>query len=380
MTPPDQPDSLFIGLMSGTSADGIDAALVQFPQQGGCRLIHGCTLPWDEALRTTLLELGQGTATICIDNIAQLDAQIGRIFADSARQLLTKSDTAPQQVKAIGSHGQTIRHRPDGRWPFTWQIGDPNYIAEHTGITTIADFRRRDMAAGGQGAPLMPAFHYAMLGSATEDRAVLNLGGIANLSLLDHQGGVRGFDTGPANALLDAWCLQHQGVHFDQEGRFAASGQVHTALLTALLDEPWFALPLPKSTGREVFHLDWVRSRFDIDQLTAADVQATLLELSAITITQALHRHLPKVRQLWVCGGGVHNPVLMQRLAALLPNVAVCSSAAAGLDPDYMEAMGFAWLAKQTLSGQPGNQPEVTGAKGYRILGAIYPGANGFGF
>jgi anhydro-N-acetylmuramic acid kinase len=229
------------------------------------------------------------------------------------------------------------------------------------------------VAAGGHGAPLMPAFHLAMLGSTDEDRAVLNLGGIGNLSLIARDGSLRGFDTGPANALLDGWCQRHLGQAFDADGAFAASGQVDEGLLARLLAEPWFALPPPKSTGREQFHLAWVEARFDGRPLAPADVQATLLELTAATVADALLAHLPQVRRLLVCGGGVRNPQLLRRLQARLPGVVIGSSAEQGLDPDYMEAMGFAWLAQQTLAGLPGNLPSVSGARGPRILGAIHP-------
>jgi len=369
---PDLP--LFIGLMSGTSADGIDAALVQFTDEGRCHFIHGLTCAWEADIRQTLLQLGQGAQAVDLDALGQLDVQVGIAFAACANRLLREAKVDAAQVNAIGSHGQTIRHRPTGAFPFTWQLGDPNRIAELTGITTVADFRRRDMAAGGQGAPLMSAFHRALLGNTDEDSAVLNVGGIANLTLLGRDGHVCGFDTGPANALLDAWCQQHQGTPFDANGSWAASGQIHKPLLTCLLDDPWFALPPPKSTGREHFHLDWVRSRFNVDHLPSADVQATLLELSAVTVSQALHAHLPNVQRALVCGGGVHNRHFIQRLCAHLPEVNVFSSLEIGIDPDYMEAMGFAWLARQTVLGLPGNAPSVTGAMGERILGAIYPG------
>ncbi|MCG8275193.1 anhydro-N-acetylmuramic acid kinase [Stenotrophomonas sp. NLF4-10] len=364
---------LFLGLMSGTSADGIDAALVQFPTEGGCRFVHGHTFGWPPALRAELVALGQGREPTSLDALGQLDARVGIAFAEAANGLLAQAGVDRAQVRAIGSHGQTIRHRPAAEPAFTWQLGDASRIAELTGIATVADFRRRDVAAGGQGAPLMPAFHLAMLGSGDEDRAVLNLGGIANLSLIARDGSLRGFDTGPANALLDGWCQRHLGTPFDADGAFAAGGRVDAALLARLLAEPWFALPPPKSTGREQFHLDWVQARLDEPALAPADVQATLLELTAATVADALLAHLPGVKRLLVCGGGVRNPPLLRRIGARLPGVAVVSSAEHGLDPDFMEAMGFAWLARETLAGRPGNLPAVTGARGPRILGAIHP-------
>ncbi len=365
---------LFLGLMSGTSADGIDAALVQFGEGGDrCRLVAGLTRPWDAALRQELIALGQGGDITSLDALGRLDAEVAIAFAAAANQLLDETGIAAHRVRAIGSHGQTVRHRPLSNPAFTWQLGDGNRIAELTGITTVADFRRRDVAAGGHGAPLMPAFHLAMLGTADEDRAVLNLGGIANLTLIPRQGTVRGFDTGPANALLDGWCQLHLGQPFDAGGAFAASGQVDNELLQRLRAEPWFATPPPKSTGREQFHLDWLRGHLGGQARAAADVQATLLELTALTVAEALLAQQPDTRRLLVCGGGVHNPVLLQRLAAHLPQVAIGSSAGHGLDPDYLEAMGFAWLARQTLEGLPGNLEAVTGARGPRILGAIHP-------
>jgi anhydro-N-acetylmuramic acid kinase len=365
---------LYLGLMSGTSADGIDAALAQFPPEGGCRFVEGLTLPWDPLLRERLVALGQGGELASLDELGDVDARIGLAFAAAAVALLQHSGVEAAQVKAIGSHGQTVRHRPSASPAFTLQLGDANRIAERTGITTVADFRRRDVAAGGQGAPLMPAFHLAMLGTADEDRAVLNLGGIANLTLIPRVGTLLGFDTGPANALLDAWCERYTGHAYDADGAFAASGVVDEGLLARWRADPWFALPPPKSTGREQFHLAWVQQQIGDGQHVAADVQATLLELTAVTVADALLRDLPGAGRVLVCGGGVRNGHLMQRLAARLPGVVVESSARHGLDPDYLEAMGFAWLAQRTLDGLAGNLPSVTGATGLRVLGAIHPG------
>lgn len=367
---------LYLGLISGTSADGIDAALVRFEGAGEslrCELVHGRTLPWDETLRASLIALGQGEDRVSLDQLGSLDARVAQVFADAALALLEDAGVPRGRVRAIGSHGQTIRHRPHADPPFTWQLGDGNVIAERSGIATVADFRRRDVAAGGHGAPLMPAFHAALLGSPHEDRAVLNLGGIGNFTLLPVAGDVRGFDTGPANALMDGWCERHTGQAFDASGAFAASGRADAALLARLLAEPWFALPPPKSTGREQFHLAWLEARLGADALSPADVQATLLELTARTAADALQMTQPTTRRVLVCGGGVHNAALMARLAAHLPQAVVESTAAHGLDPDYVEAMGFAWLARETLAGRPGNLPAVTGARGPRVLGAVYP-------
>ncbi|MCC4593278.1 anhydro-N-acetylmuramic acid kinase [Xanthomonas campestris pv. cannae] len=366
-------DALFLGLMSGTSADGIDAALVRFGHDGNPQLQLGRTYAWAPQQRAALIALGEGGDIASLDALGQLDAEVAIAFAKAALRLLDDAGVAPAAVRAIGSHGQTVRHRPLANPAFTWQLGDGNRIAELTGIATVCDFRRRDVAAGGHGAPLMPAFHAAMLGAAHEDRAVLNLGGIGNLTLLPAHGAVRGFDTGPANALLDAWCQRHRGQPYDAGGAFAASGAVDADLLQRLLADPWFALPPPKSTGREQFHLRWLEACLDTPAPAPASVQATLLELTAATVADALLAQQPATRQLLVCGGGVHNPLLLARLQARLPGVQVQSTQAQGLDPDYIEAMGFAWLARQTLAGLPGNLPSVSGARGPRILGAIHP-------
>lgn len=375
----DDPTSeLFLGLISGTSADGIDVALVRFADgdpHARCELLLGQTHRWDDAIRARLVELGQGGDCTSLDEIGGLDVQVAHAFANAALALLEVAGVSAKSVRALGSHGQTIRHRPGARVPFTMQIGDGNVIAERTGIVTVADFRRRDVAAGGHGAPLLPALHAALLQSPDEARAVLNLGGIANLTLLPataNADAVRGFDTGPANALLDAWCARHTGAAFDADGAFAASGRVDQDLLTALLDEPWFALPPPKSTGREQFHLAWLRVRLGDAQRAPQDVQATLLELTAASVAAALRSTQPDTARLLVCGGGVHNSLLLKRIAAHLPGTIVESTTTHGVDPDFVEAMGFAWLARQTLAGRPGNLPAVTGARGARVLGAIY--------
>jgi anhydro-N-acetylmuramic acid kinase len=370
----------FLGLISGTSADGIDAALVRFADdaaQAPPQLVFGRTDPWEPGLRERLVSLGQQAATLTLDEIGELDVRIGRAFAHAAQAAIEASGIDRSDLVAIGSHGQTLRHRPHGDIPFTLQLGDPASIAELCGVRVVADFRRRDVAAGGHGAPLVPAFHAATLHSQAEDRAALNLGGIANFTLLPKQGPVRGFDTGPANGLMDAWCLRHTGRPFDANGEFAAQGGVDESLLARLLDEPWFALSPPKSTGRDQFHLPWVESKLhgENDRIPRrpADVQATLLALTVRTIADALRAAQPGTQRIIACGGGVHNRMLMDALAQALPDVVVESSAVHGLDPDFVEAMAFAWLARETLAGRPGNLPAVTGAAGPRVLGAIYP-------
>ncbi|MFL6587873.1 MAG: anhydro-N-acetylmuramic acid kinase [Luteimonas sp.] len=373
---------LFLGLISGTSADGIDAAIVRFDDRADgtlhAELRFGGTYPWDVALRARLVALGQQAASLTLDDVGELDVLIADAFADATLAAIADAGLSAADIAALGSHGQTLRHRPygragDGRAPFTLQLGDGARIAERTGVATVADFRRRDVAAGGHGAPLLPALHAALLARPGEDRAVLNLGGIANLTLLPGDGGpVRGFDTGPANGLMDAWCLRHTGDAFDRDGALAAQGRVDTALLARLQAEPWFSAPPPKSTGRDQFHLDWVDASLQGFE-AIADIQATLLALSVATIVDALHATQPDTARVIGCGGGVHNGALMRALAEALPGVVVESSAAHGLDPDHVEAMGFAWLARQTVLGRPGNLPSVTGAVGPRVLGVVHP-------
>lgn len=367
-----EPGSLYLGLISGTSADGIDAALVFF-EDDTPRMLGGLTHPWPDSLRQELLAVAQGEIAVDLDRLGRLDVALATGFADAAQRLLLQTGVPAQAVAAIGSHGQTMRHRPGGSHPFTMQLGDPSVIAERCGIDVVADFRRADVAAGGQGAPLLPAMHAMLLTEIGRSRVVLNLGGIANVTVLAADGGVTGFDTGPANGLMDAWCQRHLGEAYDRGGAFAASGAVDRALLQRLLDDAYFALPPPKSTGREHFHLAWLETRLAGDTIRPADIQATLLEFTARSVADAIARHAPDASLVLACGGGVHNPVLMARLAALLAPMRVASTADYGVDPDYLEAMAFAWLARQRLRGLPGNLPAVTGARGPRVLGAVYP-------
>jgi anhydro-N-acetylmuramic acid kinase len=367
----DDASALYIGLISGTSADGIDAALVRF-EQNVPRLVHALAHPWPEALRAQILRVAQDETKLDLDAYGHLDVAIGQTFADAVLELLEQSETPATSVRAIGSHGQTIRHRPTGEHPFTLQIGDASVIAERSGIDVAADFRRADVAAGGQGAPLLPAVHAMLLAHPGHTRVVLNLGGIANITVLSADGHVSGFDTGPANGLLDAWCLRHRGEAFDRDGAFAQSGHVDEALLANLLDDPYFALPPPKSTGREHFHLGWLDTRLHSASLPPADVQATLLELTARSVANAIVQHAGDATDVLLCGGGVHNGALVRRLRDLLQPRTLSSTAAYGVDPDYLEATAFAWLARQRLLGLPGNLPAVTGARGFRVLGALY--------
>lgn len=363
--------ALYIGLMSGTSMDAVDAALLRFEPR--LQLLGHHSLPLPDALREALRRLAAERSPHPLQCLGELDAHIGELFAECTLALLKQSGLEGNEVAAIGSHGQTLYHAPHGDTPFTLQIGDANRIAARTGITTVADFRRRDIALGGQGAPLVPAFHKALWHSEEEDRAVLNIGGIANLSLLPAAPDVpvRGFDTGPGNTLMDAWCREQRGEPYDSGGAWAAGGEVDEALLSSLLSDDYFSASAPKSTGPEYFSSDWLKDRLS-DQ-PVQTVQATLLELTARSIAEALQREAPATRRLIACGGGINNSALMARLASLLPAVTVESSTAHGLDPQWVEAAAFAWLARETLAGRPGNLPEVTGASAACVLGAIYP-------
>lgn len=359
--------------MSGTSADGIDAALVEFTPAPRLRASH--LLAYEPGLRERILRLAAGDpAGDAIDAAGELDTELGVWFARAADELLQKSGIPPAQIRAIGSHGQTIRHRPNGRHPFSWQIADPNAIAARTGISVVADFRRRDLAFGGQGAPLVPAFHRAVFSDPHQARAVVNIGGIANVTLLPaDQHRVTGFDTGPGNVLMDAWSGRQLKQPHDTDGAFAATGQVDAGLLQALLADSYFSMPPPKSTGREHFNAAWLDRHLRDTRISVQDVMATLAELTAQSILDAVLHHAVHTERVLICGGGAHNLHLMQRLESLFGESRVESTAQYGIHPDWVEAMAFAWLAHETLAGRPGNLPEVTGATRATILGAIYP-------
>ena len=366
---------LFIGLMSGTSMDSIDAALVQFTGDVP-RLVEKQAMPLPAVLREALLALAQPGYNE-LDRVGRLDSAVARLFAKAVYMVLDEAGITSDQVRAIGSHGQTIRHAPHEVEPYTIQIGNPNLLAELTHILTVTDFRRRDMAAGGQGAPLAPAFHAAFFRDSSETRTVVNIGGMANITILptvpNHP--VSGFDTGPGNVLLDTWAQRHLGIPLDRAGTWGNGGQVIPGLLACFLEDDYFTRLPPKSTGRELFNLDWLEVHLAAwnRRYTPQDVQATLVELTACSIAAEVRRYAPRTARVLVCGGGVHNAMLMARLQNHCGNIPVESTAIYGIDPDYLEAMGFAWLAKRTLEGLPGNLPEVTGAKGLRILGGIYP-------
>lgn len=364
---------LYIGLMSGTSADAIDAVLVD--SQSTLHLVAKHTRPLPAKIRQQIhaLSLPGGNE---IDRMGLLDVDLGKLFAQTSLELLAKAGVSANQIIAIGSHGQTIRHRPPGspEGTFTLQIGDPNLIAELTGITTVADFRRRDMAAGGQGAPLVPAFHRAIFHTQSKNRVIVNIGGMANITWLPAQGLVLGFDTGPGNVLMDTWIAEHLGKVYDQDGAWAASGRVCTPLLAELLAAPYFKMPAPKSTGRENFNRAWLEDHLRklVTTPTPVDIQATLLELTAITIADSIKNLSRAPKEVYICGGGAYNTALMQRLVQLMPQDSVRSTAVLGVDPQWIEAMAFAWLAQQTINHRPGNLREVTGATREVILGGVY--------
>ncbi|MEG2049812.1 MAG: anhydro-N-acetylmuramic acid kinase [Comamonas sp.] len=367
--------SLYIGLMSGTSLDGVDGVLVDFSQ--GTQVLQHASCSFDAELRAELLSLNTPGGTDELHRAALAANALVRHYAKVVQTLLADSGVVATQVAALGAHGQTVRHRPqmfDGTG-YTLQLNSPALLAELTGITVVADLRSRDVAAGGQGAPLVPAFHQSLFGLADQTALVLNIGGIANLSVLGADGRVLGFDTGTGNALMDGWCLRHTGKAYDESGQWAAGGKVIPELLTAMLNDPYLAQEPPKSTGRDLFHADWLTQHLQQHAAQAApvDVQATLTEFTAASCADAVQRFGKGGQQLLVCGGGALNTHLMQRLAALLPGVAVTTTAERGLPPLEVEAAAFAWLARQCILGLPGNLASVTGAKGPRILGAIYP-------
>ena len=359
---------LYVGLMSGTSLDGVDAALVDFGGSSPAVLAHAHH-PFPAALRAELLALNSaghdelGRAAACAGELA-------RRYAVAVGEALASAAVPVSDVRAIGCHGQTVRHRPDAG--YTLQLGNAALLAELAGARVVADFRSRDIAAGGQGAPLASAFHAAVFGGPGEDRAVLNLGGIANLTWLPAAGEILGFDSGPGNCLMDLWTQSQRGRPFDEDGAWAAGAPHDPALLARLLAEPYFALPPPKSTGRDQFHAQWLQSHL-AGALDAQRVQSTLLELTARSVADALRSRCPGARRLIACGGGVRNRRLMDRLGELLAPLVVETSERYGIAPSLVEAVAFAWLARCTLQELPGNLPSVTGARGARVLGAVYP-------
>jgi len=364
----------FVGLMSGTSLDGVDGVLADL-SSGGVAVLQHASAPFTDALRAELLALNApGPDELHRGWLA--GNALMRVYADVVGQLLAQAGLAPGAIEAIGAHGQTVRHRPqqfDGTG-YTIQLAQPALLAELTGIRVAADFRSRDVAAGGQGAPLAPFFHQAVFGRPGETVGVLNIGGISNITLLRADGSMQGFDCGPGNALMDAWCAEHTGRLYDDDGRWAASGQVLPELLASFLAEPFFALPPPKSTGRDLFNQPWFRAHLArFPGAAPAEVQATLAELTARACAGDAARHAPGLQRLIVCGGGALNGHLMRRLQALLPQARVASSAEAGLPPQQVEAAAFAWLARKCVRGEKLELQSTTGARGARVLGGIYP-------
>jgi anhydro-N-acetylmuramic acid kinase len=363
---------LYVGLISGTSMDGIDAVVVDF---GHLRpeVLAAATLPFDPDLRETLDELRIDPDGFPSARLARADARLGDTLGRCALQIISTAAVEPADIVAIGSHGQTVLHRPDECWPHTLQIGDPHRIARITGIPTVSDFRRADIAAGGQGAPLAPLLHRALFARAGQARAILNLGGIANLTFLAKDGAISGFDTGPANCLLDDWYRRHHAERYDNGGRWAASGRPNEAWLSTLLDEPFFSRRPPKSTGIEHFSRDWLDQRLpDWAWQRPADIQATLAELTACSVAAAMeHDQASAPARLLVCGGGVHNRDLLDRLARRLPKVEIASTADEGVDPDHVEAILFAWLARERLAERQLDTGPVTGARFPILAGTI---------
>jgi len=365
--------NVFVGAISGTSVDGIDLAILKIGEIATpINILATRTAPLSSELQATLLALGQ-PGQDNIDELGGADAALGDAVGHAVNTLLADEGIGNDQVAAIGCHGQTIRHRPEGVSPFTLQIGDPNRVVEITGITTIADFRRRDMAAGGEAAPLVPPFHNVLFRDASETRVVLNIGGIANVTVLpaDPTENIRGFDTGPGGALLDAWIYRHKQTSYDAFGAWGASGKVHRTLLNDLLKDEYLGKAPPKSTGREHYNLAWLEPYLKRHNVTVEDTQATLTEFTAQTIATALATWVANCQRILVCGGGRHNTHLLERLRSLTPH-RVETTDEHGIDGDGLEAAAFAWLAHQTLNALPGNDPSVTGARGYRILGGIY--------
>ncbi len=382
---------LYIGLMSGTSLDGIDAALVDF-NDNKAYLVETEYLPLPTDLQNNLQRLCKPDALITLKQYGAMDARLGYIFADIVNSLLVKANCANSSIFAIGSHGLTLYHAPSiglsamaeapqtimgqyNQFPFSLQLGDPNIIAERTGITTVADFRRRDIAAKGQGAPLVPAFHRAVFHDPEENRCILNIGGIANITVLPKHPSekVTGFDTGPGNILMDLWIKLHLSQSYDKNGIWAKTGKINHNLVGLLKQDAYFSLDPPKSTGKELFSLPWVYQYFDAFSYKAEDIQASLCFLTAITICDAIKKYSPTTERVLICGGGIHNSHLLELIRQHL-DCPVESTENYGLHPDYVEAAAFAWLARQTLNNLPGNLMEVTGANNAVILGGIYQG------
>ena len=358
---------LYIGLMSGTSLDGIDAVLASFAE--GPKLLGTLFVPFPPAPRDELLALLRPTHDE-LHRSARAGNVLAGIYADAVNKLLRGAGVDPKRIRAIGCHGQTVRHNPQRGYSI--QLVNAAALVEQTGISVVCDFRSRDIAAGGQGAPLVPGFHAAAFRDAARRRAIVNLGGIANITFLPGVADVTGFDSGPGNVLMDEWVAEKRGLSYDADGGWAAQGQVQDDLLKRLLADPYFSTDPPKSTGREAFNIEWARAHIE-QHHRAEDVQATFAELTARSVAAALTRYCGGTEQVFLCGGGAANAELVRRIRRALPELEVASTAALGIEPDWVEALAFAWLARETISGRPANLPSVTGARGARILGCIYP-------
>lgn len=365
----------YIGLMSGTSADGVDAILAEIDTTGSFKLLDCLAIPYSDSFRDKLLTLAL-SHQIPRTSLGELSYQLGEHFSTACLQLMQRNQLSSDDIYAIGSHGHTIDHAPDSATPYSVQIGDHSLVAERTGITTVADFRSRDIAAGGQGAPLVPAFHQWLFQQAPKASAIINIGGISNITVLEHTGS-KGYDCGPGNCLLDSWHQRHNGESYDANGSSARQGSIIHPLLELCLNDHYFKQPAPKSTGREYFNLDWLTERLEqldnTEQYHWQDISRTLIELTAHCIIDCAKQD--QRRQLYLCGGGCHNGLLVERITELAAadNIGVDNTLSLGLDVDWVEASAFAWLAHQTLHQQPGNLPSATGAKGPRVLGAIHP-------
>jgi len=369
-------DGVYFGLMSGTSMDGVDGIAVQFTAGKPPVVLGEAHVGFSQGLRDALFAL-QAAGDNELEREALAANALATRYAVCCHELASMSGYSSAKVRAIGVHGQTVRHRPEKG--YTRQINNPALLAEMTNIDIVADFRSRDVAAGGQGAPLVPAFHATIFGSKDETRVVCNLGGISNITILSSNGSVHGFDCGPANALLDEWAHRHLKRPFDEGGHFAAQGQVHRPLLNTLLNEPFFEQQPPKSTGRDLFNPAWLDAKLiGFEKVSPEDVQATLVALTAITVAREIERHASDCRAVYVCGGGARNPVLMRAIQQALgesgvAGVPVMTTDALGVPPQQVEALAFAWLAMRCVARKPGNVSAVTGAAGERVLGALYP-------
>lgn len=366
----------YIGLMSGTSLDGVDGVLVEMgEQEGQMRQLAASYVPFNSDIRSSLFAL-QFSGFDEIHRASQVANQIVLVYAECVLYLLKNSGLHPETITAIGVHGQTVRHRPE--FGYTVQVNNPALLAELTNIDVIADFRSRDIAAGGQGAPLVPAFHRSVFGKPDETRVVVNIGGISNISIMHSDGATRGFDTGPGNVLMDAWIMQHKSQAFDSNGDWARRGAINFALLDHLKDDPFFRKPPPKSTGRDLFHMDWLNTKLSLfPNVTPVDVQTTLCAFTADTLAEAIHAYASDVWHVYICGGGAYNKTLIELLHTALntqdKTISVESTDALGVSPSHVEALAFAWLAYRHTERLTGNLSEVTGAAGGRVLGALYP-------